>query len=295
MTRVAILGCGYVGCELGRRLADDHGVWGLRRSESGLDAVERAGIEPVRADLSEKGSLEAVPDVDWVIFAASAGGRDAEAARETYVEGLASAIEAFGERGSSPERFVYTGSTGVYGDFDGSEVDEETAIDPATERQEILLEAERRALETTSEHGMAGTVGRFGGLYGPDRYRLERYLEGPVTEGHLNLLHRDDAAGTVAFLLRENMARGEIVNVVDDEPVSKHALADWLAAECGVEKPEKRTVEERLTDEDLSEAAKARIAADKRCSNGKLRALGYEFTYPTYREGYREAIEAYRD
>ncbi|PSP74261.1 NAD(P)-dependent oxidoreductase [Halobacteriales archaeon QS_3_64_16] len=297
MTRVAILGCGYVGCELGRRLADadDHAIWGVRRSESGLDAIERAGIEPVQADITEKDSLEAVPDVDWVVFAASAGGRDAEAARETYVEGVASAIEAFGERGRSPERFVYTGSTGVYGDFGGSEVDEGTEIDPATERQEILLEAERRALELTGEYEMAGTVARFGGLYGPDRYRLERYLEGPVTEGHLNLLHRDDAAGAVAFLVEQTEDLGEVVNVVDDEPVSKHRLADWLAAECGVEEPEKRTVEERLADEDLSEAAKARIAADKRCSNGKLRGLGYDFAYPTYREGYRDAIEAYRD
>jgi nucleoside-diphosphate-sugar epimerase len=295
MTRVAILGCGYVGCELGRQLLPERDVWGVRRSESGLDAVEQAGIEPVRADLTEKDSLEAVPDVDRVIFAASAGGRDAAAAREAYVEGLTSAIESFRERESSPERFVYTGSAGVYGDFDGEEVDEETGIDPATERQEILLEAERRALELTAEYGMAGTVVRFGGLYGPDRYRLERYLEGPVTEGHLNLLHRDDAAGAVAFLLAEGEARGEIVNVVDDEPVSKHRLADWLAAECGVEEPEKRTVEERLADEDLSEAAKARIAADKRCSNGKLRDLGYDFAYPTYREGYRDAIEAYRN
>jgi nucleoside-diphosphate-sugar epimerase len=295
MTRVAILGCGYVGCELGQRLLPGHDVWGVRRSKSGLEAVERAGIEPVRADITEKDSLEAVPDVDWVIFAASAGGRDAEAARETYIKGLASAIESFGERESSPERFVYTGSTGVYGDFDGEEVDEETAIDPATERQEILLEAERRALETTEEYGIAGTVARFGGLYGPDRYRLERYLEGPVTEGHLNLLHRDDAAGAVAFLLKREEARSEVVTVVDDEPVSKHRLASWLAAECGVEKPENRTVGERLADEDLSEAAKVRIAADKRCSNEKLRGLGYEFTYPTYREGYREAIEAYRE
>jgi nucleoside-diphosphate-sugar epimerase len=295
MTRVAILGCGYVGCELGRRLVADHDVWGVRRSEAGLDQVEEAGLEPVEADLTEKDSLEAVPDVDRVIFAASAGGRDTESARETYVRGLARAIEAFGERENAPERFIYTGSTGVYGDFGGREVDEETEIDPATERQEILLDAEERALETTEEYGMAGTVARFGGLYGPDRYRLERYLEGPVTEGYLNLLHRDDAAGAVAFLLERGAARGEVINVVDSEPVSKHRLADWLAAECGVEEPEKRTVEERLAEEDLSEAARARIAADKRCSNEKLRGLGYDFAYPTYREGYRDAIEAYRD
>jgi nucleoside-diphosphate-sugar epimerase len=295
MTRVAILGCGYVGCELGRRLADEHDGWGIRRSEDGLSDVEKAGIEPVRADVTDGDSLAAVPDVDWVIFAASAGGRDPESARETYVRGLTSAIEAFGERDSPPDRFVYTASTGVYGDFNGEKVDEGTPIDPATERRTVLLEAERRALEATGEHGMGGTVVRFGGLYGPDRYRLERYLDGPVTEGHLNLLHRDDAAGAVAFLLKEGEGREEVINVVDDEPVSKHDLADWLAEQCGVAPPEKRTIEERLANEDRSESAEARIAADKRCSNRKLRTLGYEFAYPTYREGYRAAIEAYRN
>jgi len=297
MSRVAILGCGYVGCELGRRLAagpDDHQVWGVRRSESGHKAVREAGIEPVRADLTDGDSLGAVPDVDWAVFAASAGGRDAGAARETYVEGLQSAIDHFGERDSPPERFVYTSSTGVYGDFGGAWVDEETPLDPTTERQEILLEAERTAIDQSSKHGIAGTVARFGGLYGPNRYRIERYLDGPVTEGYLNLTHRDDAAGALSFLLEEGAARGEVINVVDDEPVSKHVLADWFAAECGVDEPEKRTVEERLADANLSEAAKARIAANKRCSNEKLRGLGYEFAYPTYREGYRDAIEAYR-
>ena len=303
MTGVAVLGCGYVGCELGRRLAAvrdhdhdadrGHEVYGVRRSEDGLDAVREAGIEPVQADVVDRTSLDAMPDADWVIFAASAGGRDAEAARETYVDGLRTAIESFGERADSPDRFVYTSSTGVYGDFGGKEVDEETPLDPTTERQETLLEAERLAIEHAAEHGMAGTVARFGGLYGPGRYRVERYLDGPVTAGHLNLTHRDDAAGAVAYLLEEDATRGEVVNVVDDEPVSKHDLADWFAEQCSVEKPEKRTIEERLADDDLSAGAKARIAADKRCSNAKLRELGYDFAYPTYREGYSEAVEAY--
>jgi nucleoside-diphosphate-sugar epimerase len=294
--RVGILGCGYVGCELGSRLIESgHDVWGVRRSAEGLETVAEAGIEPIEADITDPDALEAVPDVDWLVFAASAGGRESAAARMTYVEGLRTVVETFGGRENPPERLVYTGSTGVYGDFDGAWVDEETAIDPGTERQAILLEAERIAIEESAEQGIAGTVARFGGLYGPGRYRVERYLDGPVTGGYLNLTHRADGAGGVAFLLEEGHAAGEVVDVVDDEPVWKHDLADWFAAECGVEPPEKRTVEERLADEDLTDAARARIRADKRCSNEKLRGLGYECVYPTYREGYRSAVEAYRE
>ncbi|MEF8913133.1 SDR family oxidoreductase [Natronomonas sp.] len=288
---VGILGCGYVGLALARQLADDHEVVGVRRSEAGLAAVEETGAEAVQADVTDAGALDAVPDVDALVFAASSGGRDAEAARRVYVEGLRTAIEEFGARDDSPDRLVYTSSTGVYGDHDGDWVDEETPLEPTTKKTTVLAEAERIAREEAPEHGIDGAVARFAGLYGPDRYRLERYLEGPVTEGYLNMIHRADAAGVVRFMLTETDA--ELLLAVDDEPVDKWAFADWLADECGVERPPKRTKAERL-DDDLSEAARRRILTSKRCSNDRLRELGYEFEYPTYRAGYRDAIEAYR-
>jgi nucleoside-diphosphate-sugar epimerase len=291
--RVAILGCGYVGLELGRQLQDGHDVVGVRRSDSGVAAIEDAGFEAVQADVTDDDALAAVPDADWLVFAASSGGRGAEAAREVYVEGLETAIDHFWAREDPPERLVYTSSTGVYGDHDGDWVDEETPLDPQTEKTRVLAEAERIARERPAEYGGHGAVARFAGLYGPDRYRLERYLEGPVTAGHLNMVHRDDAAGAVRFLLEADH-RGEVVLVVDDEPVEKWGFADWLAEQCDVAYPPKQTTEERLDDPGLSETAKRRIQTSKRCSNAHLRELGYEFAYPTFREGYRAAVDAYR-
>ena len=293
--RVAIVGCGYVGLELGRQLTDDgHDVVGVRRSDEGLAAIEDAGFEAVRADVTDPDSLAAVPDVDWLVFAASSGGRGADAAQRVFVDGLETTIDHFAARDEPPERLVYTSSTGVYGDHGGDFVDESTPLEPTTDKTRVLVEAERVAREVAADNGIEGTVARFAGLYGPDRYRLERYIDGPVTEGYLNMVHREDAAGAVAYLLTEDLARGEVVMVVDDEPVDKWAFADWLADECGVPEPEKRTNEERLAAGDLSEAARRRILTSKRCSNQKLRDLGYEFRYPTFREGYRAAIDAYR-
>jgi len=83
------------------------------------------------------------------------------------------------------------------------------------------------------------------------------------------------------------------VLVVDNGPVQKWEFADWLAAECGVESPPKRTTAERLDEDGLSAAARRRIQTSKRCRNTKLRELGYEFTYPTFRKGYRDRIEQY--
>ncbi|ERH01344.1 MAG: nucleoside-diphosphate-sugar epimerase [Halonotius sp. J07HN6] len=293
--RVAILGCGYIGIELGRQLTNaGHDVTGVRRSDSGCQAIEDAGFSAHQADLTDSDDVADLPDADWVVFAASSGGRGADAAREIYVDALGDAIDSYGTRESPPDRFVYTSSTGVYGDHDGGWVDEETPLEPTTDKTEVLVEAERIARERAAEYGIDGTVARFSGLYGPDRYRLERYLEGPVTEGYLNMVHRVDAAGAVGFLLTEDRARDDVVLVTDDEPADKWEFADWLADQCGVDEPTKQTKDERLAEDGLSAAAQRRIETSKRCTNDYLRELGYAFTYPTYREGYRDAVQAYR-
>ncbi|MFC4407008.1 SDR family oxidoreductase [Haloarchaeobius iranensis] len=293
--RVAILGCGYVGIELGRQLTEaGHDAVGVRRSADGLAAIEAAGFEAVEADLTDDESLTTVPDVDAVVFAASTGGRGADAARRIYVDGLRTVLDHFAARESPPDRLVYTSSTGVHGDHDGDWVDESTPLDPTTPKTEVLVAAEDLALDAGETHGIDGTVARFAGLYGPDRYRLERYLSGPVTEGYLNMVHRDDAAGSVRFLLADDLARGAVVQVVDDEPVSKWAFADWLAEQCDVPEPPKQTKADRLADPGLSDAAKRRIRTSKRCSNERLRELGYELRYPTFRAGYRAAVGEYR-
>ncbi|MFB6129707.1 MAG: SDR family oxidoreductase [Salinigranum sp.] len=291
--RAVVLGCGYVGLELGRRLAAaGHEVTGVRRSREGAAAVAEAGLDAVRADVTDPDSLAAVPDADWLVFSVSAGRGGAAAAREAYVDGLATVVEGFGARKAVPDRLVYTSSTGVYGDRDGEWVDEETPTRPGSERARVLLEAERVATERAPAAGIDATVVRFSGLYGPGRYRLSRYLDGPITEGVLNAVHRDDAAGAVAHLLESDRARGETVLVTDDEPVSKWEFADWLADRCGVDRPPKLTTEAYL--QRRGEDASERVLASKRCSNTRLRALGYDLTYPTVREGYRAAVEAYR-
>lgn len=291
---VAILGCGYVGLELGRQLLDaGHEVVGVRRSDAGQRAIDEVGMRSIQADVTRPETLEAVPDVDAIVFAASSGGRGAPAARSVYVEGLRSTITHFGSRSTAPDRLVYTSSTGVYGDHDGAWVDEETAPDPRTEKTQALLDAEAVAREAV-DVGMRPTVVRFAGLYGPERYRLERYLEGPVRDGYLNMLHRADAAGSIRFVL-DLPSPPRLLVAVDDEPIDRWVFANWLADRCGVPRPKKETVAERLQTGELSDTAERRLRTSKRCSNELLRSLGYHFQYPTFREGYDEAITSYRD
>ena len=295
MAHAVIIGCGYVGIELGTQLqAAGHTVTGVRRSESGLNSIEAAGFHAQQADVTHPETLSTLPDAKWVIFAASSGGRGAESARRIYVDGLRNTIAAYAER-ESTDRLIYTSSTGVYGDHNGRFVDESTSLDPTTEKTQVLKTAESIALEETGDVGIDGTVARFAGLYGPNRYRLTRYLSGPVTEGYLNMIHRDDAAGVINHVLTVDVAREECVLAVDDEPADKWTFADWIATACGRPDPPKQTVSERLAKSNLSETAQRRVRTSKRCSNDYLHELDYTFSHPTYREGYAEPTAAVAD
>jgi nucleoside-diphosphate-sugar epimerase len=289
--RVAILGCGYVGITLGEQLVDaGHEAIGVRRSAAGCQRLEAAGIDPLQGDLTDRETLDRLAPVDAVAFLATPDDRDAEAARALHVDGLRTVIDALAAAGDPPERLVYSSTTGVYGDHDGAWVDEASELRPPTEKTRVIAEAERITW-AAGDRGIDGRVVRFAGLYGPDRHRLDRYLDGPVTEGWLNLLHRADAA-TVTRALCTGAVDADCLLAVDDEPVHRPALARWLAEQRGVDPPAAQSVADRLRSVD-DPARAARIRADKRCSNDRLRDAGIELEFPTYREGYGEILAAW--
>lgn len=288
--RVVILGCGYVGTALASTLADaGHDVVGVVRSEASIAELSAAGIEAVQADLTDPAAVDALPDADALVFAASAGRGNVAQARALYIDGVGNVISAYRDRDNPPERLLFTSSTGVYGNHDGDWVDESTPVSPESPKAKVIAEAE----ELVHGSPFASTVARFAGLYGPDRYRLSSYLDS-VTDGWRNSTHRDDAAGALAWFLTADCARNETVLVTDGEPVRRWAFGDWLAAKCGEPEPTKRTVEERIAAEDLSPEAVRRLTSEKRCRNDRLIELGYDLYYENIYEGYADAIAAYR-
>ncbi|MEF8799845.1 MAG: NAD(P)H-binding protein [Halolamina sp.] len=287
--RVTILGCGYVGRELGRQLVDaGHDVTGVVRTAESAAEVAESDINAVQADMTHPEELQAVPDADALVFAASAGRGSVEQARSLYLDGLRTVIAEFRSRERPPERLLFTSSTGVYGDHGGDWVDEKIPVDPVSPKAGVIAEAEK----LVHDSALSGTVARFAGLYGPSRYRLRSYLDS-VTEGWRNSTHRDDAAGALAWFLTEDCARGETVLVTDGNPVQRWEFADWLAEQCGEPEPEKLTVEERLSTGDLSPEAARRYSTEKRCRNDRLLELGYEPRYDTIYEGYEQAVANY--
>jgi len=276
-----IAGIGFVGSRLAKEIQiANHKVYGLRRSAP----VDIPGVETILADLTQPETLENLPkSIDFVVYCASASGRSDEAYRAAYVEGPENLLAALERQGQAVKRVFFTSSTGVYGQTDGSWVDEQSATEPESFTGKRLLEGER----VFRDGPYPATIVRLSGIYGPGRTRLidsVRRGEAVCREGaptYTNRIHRDDCAGVLKFLLERASTSTETVHDtyvgVDDEPVDRCVVLRWLAEQLGApEVPVEASGEEG-----------GRIrGSNKRLSNRRLKELGYRFRFPSFREGY---------
>jgi nucleoside-diphosphate-sugar epimerase len=282
--RVLIVGCGYVGLPLGAELAKQgHEVFGLRRSTGTEDDFRSAGIKPLTADITKAEQLAQLPGgYDWVVNCVSASGGGEAEYREVYLQGTRNLVEWLGA--APPKKFVYTSSTSVYGQDDGSLVKENSSTEPAVETGKILVETEQVLLAAARERKFPAVILRVAGIYGPDRgYWFKQYLSNEARiEGNgariLNMIHRDDVAGTIIAALKSGRP-GEIYNAVDDEPVSQLGFFQWLSGPLGKDLPPSAP--------ENAEVVRKRGVTNKKVSNRRLKMeLGYQFKYPTFRQGY---------
>ena len=213
---------------------------------------------------------------------AFAAGGDANNYRQIYLEGTKNLIEWLTP--NPPKRFVYTSSTSVYAQNDGSQVKESSPTEPISETSKILIETEKILLDAVAQKKFPAVILRVAGIYGPDRghwfkqfLKNEARIEGDGSR-NLNMIHRDDLVGCIIAALKNGRA-GEIYNAVDDEPVSQKNFFEWLAGTLG-KYPPPSAPENSIED-------RKRGATNKRVSNRRLKMeLGYQFKHPNFRIGY---------
>jgi len=291
-----IVGCGYVGLPLGAELIRlGHEVFGLRRNAAAQGELKAVGIQPFVADVTQPDTLAKLPrDFDWVVHCVASRGGSAEDYRRIYLQGARHVLEWLAPASAeAPARqtlrkFVYTSSTSVYGQTDGSQVKETSPTGPVTETAKVLLETEQVLRDVFQQKKFPAVILRVAGIYGPERgHGFRQFLNNEARiEGDgsrfLNMIHRDDVIGCIIAALKHGRA-GEIYNAVDDEPVRQLDFFQWLAEELGRDLPPSAPA-------NFDENRK-RGVTNKRVSNRKLKTeLGYQFKYPDFRSGYTEEI-----
>ncbi|HHW75620.1 MAG TPA: SDR family oxidoreductase [Xanthomonadaceae bacterium] len=291
MARILIAGCGDVGTTLGLALrAAGHEVWGLKRRPADLPP----GIQPLAADLTDPATLTRLPPVlDYVVYSAAAAGFGEAQYQAAYVTGVRHLLHALRQEGQRPKRLLFTSSTSVYAQHQGEWVDEDSPAEADGFSGRCLRAGERLLWDSP----WPAVAVRFGGIYGPGRTRLiDSVRDGTATrpEGppiYTNRIHRDDCARVLAHLL-ELPEPARLYIAVDDDPAPLDEVLCWLAAQLGAPKPRVVPQQPLKPGAEANGNMALRLRASKRCRNARLRASGFRFRYPSYRDGYAALLRA---
>ncbi len=275
-----ILGCGYLGSRVAARWqAAGREVFAVTRSSTRAEELARQGLLPIVADVAEPKSLAGrLPAAQTVLYAIGyepASGRTREAVQLAGLQGVLDALPA------DVGRIVFISSTGVYGQNAGQKVDENTPCEPAREAGRVALAAEQ--LLAAHLLGDRAIILRLAGIYGPGRIPHQRELSAgrPIAadpNGHLNLIHVDDAVAAVCAAEMHGVPP-RLYLVSDGQPVRRR---DYLAELCrtfGFPPPTFAPPPPEIR-------AASRSGSDKLISNDRLiRELHPEIRFPSYREG----------
>lgn len=288
VVNTAVIGCGYVGMRVAAKIAKQgHQVYGIRRFISDSDPFDSAGIIPISIDITQPEQLHRIPDsVRWVVNAVSSSRRGVDVYRKVYLEATQSLIHHL--RNTRIQRYLHVSSTSVYGQTDGSQVDETSERKPISLTSQILIDVEDLLLRAQQENLFPAIIARVSGIYGPDRgYLFHQYLRNAATmdgdgSRFLNMIHVDDLAS--ALILTLEIGRpGQAYNLTDSLPVTQHEFLSWLATELDKPLPSSASLERH-------KQRKRPITNKRVCNQRLLNELGFHFQFPTYREGYAENI-----
>lgn len=194
-----------------------------------------------------------------------------------------------------PQRLVYIGTSGVYGDCKGEWVDETRPVNPATERARRRVDAERQTAAFGRECGVRTVILRAPGIYAADRIPLDRLRQGtPVLRAqddvYTNHIHADDLAAIAVAALVHPAAEG-IYNASDDTELLMSEWLDLVADRAGLPRPP------RIARDQAPGLIPAPLLSfmseSRRLANRRLKAdLGIRLRYPTVFEGLPAAIRA---
>jgi 2-alkyl-3-oxoalkanoate reductase len=301
---------GAIGRPLVRRLVEaGHRVTGMTRREDRAEEIRAAGADAVVCDVFDRAALDAAVRAaapEAVVHQLTAlperfDFRDPhlyDATNRVRTEGTQNLIAA--ARAAGAGRLVAQSIAFLYAPQGGWVKDEDEppmadAPEPFGTALEATLAHERAVL---GADGLEGLVLRYGFFYGPGTayasdgyYAVEvRRRRFPVVgrgTGTFSFIHVDDAAtATVAAV--ERGAPG-IYNVCDDEPAR---MRDWVPAYArAVDAGRPFRVPAWLARLVAGGAAAALATETRGASNEKAkRAFGWQPRYPSWRQGFNEAL-----
>lgn len=275
--RFMIFGAGYSGKAIGRLLHDQGAsVAGTTRSAEKGKGLEDAGIRPFLFDgisLSEA-LLAELAETTHLVQSIAPGSEGDPLIRLCGQAGIKALMPKL-------EWIAYLSTVGVYGDHNGAWVNEDTELKPVSVRSVERVDAEQAWQVVAARDNLPLAILRLSGIYGPGRNTFMNLANGTARrlvkkDQVFNRIRVEDIASATAFLAEPRIAG--IFNVTDDLPSPPQDVVTEAARLMSMEAPPEQPFETA----DLTPMARSFYGENKRVSNGKIKALGFNFQYPNY-------------
>lgn len=236
MTKISILGCGWLGFPLAKALiGNGFSVKGSTTSFEKIVAFENAGITPFLIEIGENdingNADEFMKESSILIINIPPKLRGNST--ENFVAKIKNTIPFIEKSGI--KKVVFVSSTSVFSD-ECEIVTEEILPNPNTESGKQLLECENLLL---NNRYFETTILRFGGLIGEDRNPI-RFLAGRTNIENpgapINLIHQEDCIGIILKIIESNCWE-ETFNAVAPFHPSREEYYSKKAKEYNLERP----------------------------------------------------------
>ena len=217
---------------------------------------------------------------DYIIYCPTPDNYSELSYRNTYYDSLQRVLAVINI--NSLHTFFYISSTSVYAQQDGEWIDENSPTIPTSFSGKIILESEELLKKYTNKY----IILRFAGIYGGNsgnRFITSLKNREKVIINNLqysNRIHIDDCARMILFLIKNNI-RQELYIGVDNHPCLLLDMYHWLAESMQVD------INSLKESTASSPPVQIREGSNKRCLNTKISNMGFQFLYPSYKEGYK--------
>lgn len=194
---------------------------------------------------------------------------------------------------STLEWVGYLSTTGVYGNRDGGEVDEQDERIPTSKRGSRRVKAEDQWLSLLKSDGLPVHIFRLAGIYGPGRSALDSIRAGVARRidkpGHaFSRIHVEDIVQALIASMAKPSA-GALYNVCDDYPAPSHEVISYACELIGKVAPPLLPYDEA----DLAPITRSFYADNKRVKNDKIKSeLGVDLKYKDFKDGLKACLDA---
>ncbi len=279
LMRTLILGAGFSGARIAQKAGAYGVVSGTRREPTGVDELIAQGIQGfvLNGELSDALVSELALTTHLVVSVAP----DRQAPFHDPMLSLLSQLPIH----SMPKLawIGYLSTIGVYGNHDGTWVDESTVCRSSQSRSLMRGEAEIAWQHFGRQHNVPVSVLRLSGIYGPGRNAVLDALNGRarmLIKPHqvFNRIHVDDLAS--ATVSAAQLLHDGVLNITDDVPAPPQDVVRYAHALIGKPPP----IAQAFATADISPMARSFYSENKRVLNvASKRILKFSYRFPNYR------------